>query len=254
MAHLEGERRAQYVAGMFARISRRYDLLNALMSGGRHHAWRRMAVDMALDGREHATPTPNPQPPTPSAALDVASGTGDFALELARRPSVGEVVGVDFVPEMLSVAQRKAVGLVSFVVADAHALPFGDDSFVFATVGFGARNFVDLPKAIQEMVRALGPGGRLAILEIVRVDGNSPLALAFRLYFRYVTPWLGTLFARDREAYTYLPKSAEGFLSADELASELENGGLKVVSTRKVALGSVAIVVGEKKALASDHT
>lgn len=244
MAHLEGGRRARYVAGMFARISRRYDLLNTLMSGGRHHAWRRMAVDMALDDIE----PPNPQPLTPSGrpALDVASGTGDFALELARRPSVGEVVGVDFVPEMLSVAQRKAVGLVSFVVADAHALPFGDNSFVFATVGFGARNFVDVPKAIQEMVRVLGPGGRLAILEIVRVDGNSPLALAFRLYFRYVTPWLGTLFARDREAYTYLPKSAEGFLSADELAMALSDGGLEVVSTRKVALGSVAIMVGEK--------
>ncbi len=257
MAHLKGEPRARYVIGMFVRIARRYDILNTLMSGGRHHAWRRMAVDMALYGVEHVTPPFNPQPQSQAPAgraLDIASGTGDFAIELARRPAIGDVVGVDFVPEMLSVAQPKVAGRVALVTADAHALPLGDDRFMYATVGFGVRNFVDLPNAIREMVRVLGPRGRLAILEIVRVDGNGPLALVFRLYFRYVTPWLGALFAGDREAYTYLPKSAEGFLSADELTAVLEDAGLAMVATRKVALGSVAILVGEKPASAARTT
>ena len=113
------------------------------------------------------------------------------------------------------------------------------------------RNFIDLPKALGEMLRVLVPGGRLAILEIVRSDGNGPWSKLFPFYFRRVTPWLGGALAGDREAYTYLPESVQGFLSAKRLASMMEQAGFSNVAHRKLALGTVAIIVGEKPTAAS---
>ena len=238
MASLKGEARARYVAGMFARISRRYDLMNSVMSGGRHHAWRRMAAALAVKGLR-------------GDALDVATGTGDFAFDLARRPEVRSVFGLDFTREMMLLGIPKAArlregGAVSFVEGDAHRLPFADDSFICATVGFGIRNFIDVPKALGEMARVVAPGGRVVSLEIVRLDGNGPVSRMARFHFRHVTPWMGAAIAGDREAYTYLPQSAQSFMSAPELTAAMENAGLKVTARRDLALGTVAIHVGEK--------
>ena len=240
MAHLRGEQRARYVGEMFTRISRRYDLLNTVMTAGRHYEWRRLAVDMALGEME-------------GPALDVATGTGDFALDLARRSPVAHVVGLDFTEAMLRIGARKAEqgGLaerVGYLLGDAHALPFPDDYFICATVGFGVRNFIDLHRALRELWRVVRPGGRVAALEIVRLDGAGPLSRLFPLYFRYITPWIGAVLAGDREAYTYLPESVQRFLSANELASMMEEAGIRNVNIRKLALGTVAIVVGEKGA------
>jgi demethylmenaquinone methyltransferase/2-methoxy-6-polyprenyl-1,4-benzoquinol methylase len=223
---------------MFARISRRYDLLNTVMTAGRHHAWRRMATDMAVGSMS-------------GPALDIATGTGDFAFELARKRSVSHVVGLDYAREMLAVAMSKAQrkGLshrLSPVVGDAHAVPFPDDQFICVTVGFGIRNFVDVTQALREIVRVVKPGGRLAILEIVRIEGPALWSKLFPLYFRHVTPWMGALLAGDREAYTYLPQSVQVFLSAAELASVMEEVGLRNVRVRSLALGAVAVHVGEK--------
>ena len=238
LAHLSGDERARYVARMFGNISRRYDRLNTIMSGGRHHAWRRMATDMAVSGAE-------------GPALDVATGTGDFALELVSRPEVSRVIGLDLTPEMLPLALEKTRGRqmtdrTGYAVADAHELPLPDDHFICATVGFGVRNFVDLPRALKEIVRVLRPGGRLVILEIVRTEGMGLVGKVFPLYFRYVTPWLGAIFGGDREAYTYLPESVQGFLSASELSAMMGQAGLQDVRHRKLALGTVAIHVGVK--------
>ncbi len=237
MARLRGDERARYVNRMFARIARRYDLLNTVMSGGRHHAWRRMATARAVEG-------------VTGAALDVATGTGDFAIDLARRPEVDHVIGLDFTREMLPLAiakarRRELQGRIDQVVGDAHSLPFADDRFICLTVGFGIRNFVDLPRALAEMKRVVRPGGRVVILEIVRQEGWGPVSKLFPVYFRYVTPWVGGLLAGDREAYTYLPESVGEFLSADELASHMTDAGLANVTYRKLALGTVAIHVGE---------
>ena len=223
---------------MFARIARRYDLLNTVMSGGRHYSWRRKAAAMAVEGLS-------------GVALDVATGTGDFAFDLARRPEVTSVVGLDFTREMMRLgvekAGRQGVGRsVSFTEGDAHGLPFKDDSFICATAGFGIRNFVDVPRALGEMVRVVAPGGRVVSLEIVRLDGGDPVSRMARLHFRYVTPWLGALLAGDREAYTYLPQSAQGFMSAQELSQAMEDAGLEVTACIKLALGTVAIHVGQK--------
>ena len=184
-------------------------------------------------------------------ALDVATGTGDFAFDLARRPEVNSVVGLDFTQEMMRLgvekAERQSVdNSVSFVEGDAHDLPFRDDSFICATAGFGIRNFIDVPAALREMVRVVKSGGRVVSLEIVRLDGRGPVSRMARLHFRHVTPWLGALLAGDREAYTYLPQSAQGFMSARELSQAMEDAGLEVTSCIGLALGTVAIHVGQK--------
>ena len=223
---------------MFARISARYDRLNSVMSAGRHHVWRRMAVEMALG--EMTGP-----------ALDVATGTGDFALELAGHASVSSVVGLDSTPEMLSVADAKSRAMersarVSWLVGDAHHIPCRDAQFICATVGFGIRNFASVPDALREIVRVVKPGGKVVVLEIVRMEGRSLLSRLFPIYFRYATPWIGGLLAGDREAYAYLPASVEGFLTASQTAGLMEEAGLRNVTFRKLALGSVAIHVGDR--------
>ena len=223
---------------MFGRISGRYDLLNTVMSGGRHHAWRRIASKLVTTDLR-------------GPALDIATGTGDFALALARQPSISEVVGLDVAPAMLVRARHKAnrgdlTGSVSFQLGDAHQLPFPDGHFVAATVGFGIRNFADVGRALGEMARVLKPGGRVAALEIVRLTGRSPLKTLFPVYFRWVTPLLGAVLAGDREAYTYLPESVDRFLSAEEVGDMMEQTGLRIVESRRFALGSVAILIAEK--------
>ena len=238
MASLKGEERARYVSDMFNRIAPRYDLMNFIMSGGRHGPWRRKATALAVEGLH-------------GDALDVAAGTGDFSIDLANRDEVESATGLDFASEMMLLGipktERKGVSdSVSFIRGDAHDLPFPDNSFICATVGFGIRNFTDVPKALSEMARVVIPGGRVVSLEIVRMDGKDPISWAARLHFRYVTPWLGALIAGDREAYTYLPQSAESFKSADELADAMEDAGLEVTVQKKLALGALAIHVGEK--------
>lgn len=238
MARLRGEERARYVSRMFGRISRRYDLLNTVMTGGMHYAWRRMAaytaVGTGLDG----------------AALDVACGTGDFAFDLARKPNIEHVVGLDFVPQMLALAKGKSsrqglIAQTTFTVGDAHALPFADDSFVCATVGFGVRNFIDVPRALSEMARVVMPGGRVVVLEIVRVEGEGLHRRVLPWCFQRVAPILGAVLAGDSEAYSYLPQSVDEFLSARQLAEVMEGAGMRNVQRRSLGLGMVAIVSGE---------
>ena len=238
MAKLRGEARSRYVSRMFGRISRRYDLLNTVMTGGMHYVWRRSAADIAFGSGLNG------------AALDVACGTGDFAFDLARKPSIEQVVGLDFTPEMLALAKVKArrQGLdaaTTFAVGDAHALPFADDAFVCATVGFGARNFIDVPRALREMARVVRPGGRVVVLEIVRMEGRGLRSRLLPWCFRKVAPILGAALAGDSEAYSYLPESVGEFLSARQLAAAMENAGLRNVRRRSLALGMVAIVSGE---------
>ena len=223
---------------MFGRIAGRYDLLNTAMTAGRHYAWRRAAARMAAGSMT-------------GPALDVATGTGDFAVELARLSNVENAVGLDFSPEMLEAAGRKAESKrlrdrIDYLVADAHSLPFEDSRFTCAVVGFGIRNFIDMPKAIAEMARVVRPGGRVGVLEIVRMEGRGPASRLFPLCFRYVTPWLGAALAGEREAYSYLPESVQGFMTAGKLADLMRGAGLRNVAVKKMALGSVAFLVGEK--------
>lgn len=240
MTQLRGEEKAQYVARMFARIAPRYDLLNAVMTGGAHQRWRRLAARLAVAGV-----------PGPAQALDVGTGTGDLALALARRPEVGQVAGVDVVPEMLRLAQRKAArrglqGRVRFLQGDALALPFPERSFDCVTSGFTMRNVADVGAALREMARVTRPGGRLAVLEIFPVT-RGPAARLVQLYFRRVVPLLGRLLSGDAEAYRYLPASVERFYDVAGFAHLLEESGWGQVSYRLLALGSVSIHLGSRR-------
>src|SRR4051812_38670076 len=158
------------VRAMFDRIASFYDAMNTVMTAGLHHRWRARAADLAAIGPG-------------GRALDVATGTGDLAVELKRRvgPS-GEVVGSDFSERMLELARAKAGDDVRFDHGNALALPYDDDSFDAATVGFGARNFSDLAQGLREMARVVRPGGRVVILEITTPQ-RPPLSWFFRLWF-----------------------------------------------------------------------
>jgi demethylmenaquinone methyltransferase/2-methoxy-6-polyprenyl-1,4-benzoquinol methylase len=238
---------------MFDRIAGVYDLMNTAMTAGLHHSWRARAADLAGVGPG-------------SRVLDVATGTGDLAIELARRVTPGgEVLGGDFADAMLARARAKAAagepGAVRprFEHADALALPYEDGTFDAATVGFGARNFEDLGLGLAEMVRVVRPGGRVVVLEIT-TPTRPPLSHFYALWFDRVVPALGALagavaalLGRLRgagdapaiaDAYTYLPSSVKRFPGPHELAAEMERAGLGQISYLLTAGGIVAIHAG----------
>jgi demethylmenaquinone methyltransferase/2-methoxy-6-polyprenyl-1,4-benzoquinol methylase len=218
------------VRAMFDRISGFYDVMNSVMTAGLHHRWRRRAVDLAAVG--------------PGArVLDVATGTGDLAIELARRVGPGgSTVACDFSEAMLARARTKS-GAVTFEWGDAMALGYPDDEFDAATVGFGARNFDDLERGLAEMARVVRPGGRVVILEIT-TPTRPPLSTFFRVWFDRLVPALGRL-AGDPEAYDYLPSSVKRFPPAAELAGVMHRVGLRRIRYVLTAGGIIAIHVGE---------
>jgi demethylmenaquinone methyltransferase/2-methoxy-6-polyprenyl-1,4-benzoquinol methylase len=234
---------------MFDRIASVYDLLNTAMTAGLHHRWRALAADRARVGPG-------------SRVLDIATGTGDLALELARRVQPGgEVLGSDFSESMLERAREKAARAMSaearprFEWADALALPHEEDSFDAATVGFGVRNFADLGAGLAEMARVVRPGGRVVVLEIT-TPTRPPLSLFYRLWFDRCVPLLGSLAgrvarmrgARDgatiASAYTYLPSSVRRFPAPPQLAAEMQRAGLAEITYTLIAGGIVAIHAG----------
>jgi demethylmenaquinone methyltransferase/2-methoxy-6-polyprenyl-1,4-benzoquinol methylase len=218
------------VKAMFDRIARVYDRMNSVMTAGMHHRWRERAADLARVGPG-------------STALDVATGTGDLAIELARRGA--EVTGSDFAPAMLEIARRKAPGL-TFEDGDALDLAHPDGSFDAATVGFGARNFADLDQGLREMARVTKPGGRVVVLEITTPQ-KQPLSWFFRAWFDHAVPALGRL-AGDPDAYTYLPSSVRRFPGPEELGGVMAAAGLVDVRWILTAGGIIAIHVGTKPA------
>ena len=238
MAHLTGDAKVQYVRGLFSRIAGRYDLLNSVMTARMHYRWKALTAQLAAAGVQ-------------GPALDVATGTGDIAFGLARRPGVSQVVGVDFAPPMLAIARRRAGAQrrgvpVGFVLGDALTLPFPDASFGCVTTGFSLRNVASVERLLQEMYRILVVGGRLCVLETTPVEPQGISPRLFRFYFHRVVPLMGALLAGDREAYTYLPRSVDRFPKAEGLAYHIRQAGFAQVSYTLVGLGTVAIHLGVK--------
>ena len=229
------------VREMFDGIVPRYDLLNRLMTGGRDIAWRRIAVREAARHLNPAT----------ASVLDIATGTGDLALEL-ERAGFASVVGLDFSAPMLQEAARKALeqpgggSLVSWVQGDAMALPFAADTFGAVTVGFGLRNMPDYLGALREVVRVLKPGGTFVCLETSPLP-SPMLRSIFELTVQTGLPLLGGILSGDRAAYAYLPRSSALFPDAESLGRLMQVAGLKNVRYLRRGLGAVAIHVGRKQ-------
>jgi demethylmenaquinone methyltransferase/2-methoxy-6-polyprenyl-1,4-benzoquinol methylase len=217
---------------MFTRIAGRYDLMNALMTGGRHHAWRRVAA--AAAARAPAGPV-----------LDLATGTADLALAVRTAAPERLVVGADFAEGMLRLARGKVAPAtrVVLVAADALALPFPDGTFACVTSAFLLRNLADLAAGLAEMRRVTQPGGSVVALEITQPTLPVWRDL-FRLYFHHLVPALGALVSGDRAAYTYLPRSVERFVTPPELARLMRGVGLWDVTVTRLGLGTVTIHVG----------
>ncbi len=211
---------------MFDRIAGVYDVMNSVMTVGMHQRWRERAVELARVGPG-------------SRALDVATGTGDLAVAL--REAGAEVVGCDFSEEMLERARAKEPS-VRFEWADALKLPYDDDSFDAATVGFGARNFSDLQRGLSEMARVVRPGGRVVVLEITTPQ-RPPLSHFFSFWFDRAVPALGRI-AGDSDAYSYLPNSVKRFPEPRALAGELAAAGLEDIRWVLTAGGIIAIHAG----------
>ena len=215
------------VRTMFDRIAPVYDAMNRVMTAGLDVRWRRLAAQSVVRKGDRV--------------LDAACGTGDLAIA-DLKAGAGQVTGLDFSEAMLARARAKAPAL-RFEWADALALPYASDRFDAATVGFGARNFADLPRGIEEMVRVVRPGGRVVILEITRPT-REPLASFFRAWFDRIVPALGRV-AGERAAYSYLPSSVRRFPEPRELAAVMDGCGLRAIKYVLLAGGIIAIHVGE---------
>ena len=237
MTQLQGEAKQRYVADLFTRISRRYDLMNTLMTGGMHHRWKRQTARLTTRGLT-------------GKALDIATGTGDLAFALVRQPGVEHAVGVDLLPEMLAFAQLKSRSQyisqhVTLITGDALSLPFPNNAFACATAGFSLRNMPDLPQALTEMARVVRPGGRITTLELTPLSTGIKSRF-FHFYFHRLVPLMGQLIAGDRSAYTYLPQSVDYFLEAGRLSDLFRRVGLVDVGHIALGFGTVALHYGTK--------
>jgi demethylmenaquinone methyltransferase/2-methoxy-6-polyprenyl-1,4-benzoquinol methylase len=216
---------------MFDRIAGFYDVMNSVMTAGLHHRWRSRAADLAAVG-------PGDE------ALDVACGTGDLAIELARRVTPGgSVVGSDFSERMLERARTKAPGL-AWELGNALELPYASARFDAATVGFGARNFSDLDRGLAEMTRVVRPGGRVVVLEIT-TPTKPPLSTFYSLWFDRVVPLIGRV-TGEQQAYSYLPDSVKRFPAPAALAGVMSRAGLRDVRWILTAGGIIALHVGTR--------
>jgi demethylmenaquinone methyltransferase/2-methoxy-6-polyprenyl-1,4-benzoquinol methylase len=230
---------AAHVREMFGRIAPRYDLLNHLLSLDIDKLWRRRVAKRfraVLHDRN-------------ARVLDLCCGTGDLAFAFRREaPKGAEIIGSDFVPEMLVRARAKAVASrakVEFVEADALSLPFADASFDLVSCAFGFRNLANYQRGLQEILRVLKTGGAVAILEFAEPSGRIFGAL-YRSYFRYVLPRLGGLISGDTPAYSYLPSSVSKFPAPGELRTQFERSGYMDVRYERWTGGIVTLHTGHK--------
>lgn len=225
------------VKKMFDNIAPDYDRLNHILSLNIDKNWRKKAVrELADEAR-------------PLNVLDVACGTGDFTIEIARKvPQGSTVVGVDISDGMIAVGLEKLAKLgidAALEVADCEALPYEDNTFDRISVGFGVRNFEHLELGLSEMYRVLAPGGKLVILEL-SVPSNAFIRWCYKLYFLKILPFIGGLVSGDRSAYEYLPASVLRFPAPDKFMSIMKSAGFDVVEHRAMTLGVCRMYIGKK--------
>jgi demethylmenaquinone methyltransferase / 2-methoxy-6-polyprenyl-1,4-benzoquinol methylase len=217
---------------MFDRIARRYDLVNTVLSAGIDGSWRRRAA------RETGLVAGG-------SALDVACGSGKLTAQLARVAGPhGRVVGLDFSPEMLTIARHDHPGL-EFLEGDALNLPFDDASFDATTIAFGLRNLSDPVRGLQEMARVTKSGGKAVVLEFVRPP-KGPIGSAYRLYLKTILPVVGGALSGQPTAYRYLSDTVDSYRTPDELKAMAVDAGWSRVTFTPQAAGTVGIASGSK--------
>jgi demethylmenaquinone methyltransferase/2-methoxy-6-polyprenyl-1,4-benzoquinol methylase len=226
----------EQVATMFNNIAPKYDFLNQVLSLGIHKGWRRKAIRMLAAEN-------------PRTVLDIATGTGDFAIE-AMKLNPEKVVGVDISEGMLKLGIEKMnkLGLshkIELKAGDSENLAFPDNSFDAVTVGFGVRNFENLEKGISDIYRVLNKNGTLVVLEFSRPRA-FPIKQLYKFYSRFITPAVGKLFSKDNSAYTYLPESVNAFPDGEDFLSVLQKAGFTSTKARTVAFGIASIYFAKK--------
>lgn len=227
----------EQVAEMFNNISGTYDFLNHFLSLGIDIIWRRKAIK-ELKAIQ------------PQIMLDVATGTGDFAFESITILKPKKIIGVDISEGMLAVAQkkisdRKLADVFSVQLGDSEGLNFEDHTFDAITVAFGVRNYQDLEKGLSDMLRVLKPDGKIVILEFSKPRA-FPVKQLYNFYFKYITPFFGRLFSKDKQAYTYLPESVAAFPDGKTFTTLMEKVGYKNTKHRSLTFGISAIYTGIK--------
>ena len=227
--------KAKQVEEMFDSIAPAYDFMNRAMTLGIDRWWRRVAVRMV--GKTH-----------PQHILDVATGTGDFAIDLYRKLQPQQVIGIDLSQGMLDVAQEKIArrGLSDAITVqqgDCLALPFEDGSFDAVTVAFGVRNFEHLLQGYKEMHRVLEPDGTLCVVEL-STPRNRVVRWFYDLYTLHIIPWMGSLKSGDRSAYRYLPQSIAAVPQGDDMLAIMREAGFTNCKVKRLTLGTCSIYVG----------
>ena len=227
----------EQVRRMFDKIAPTYDKLNHTLSLGIDRRWRRKAVD-ALGKHQ------------PQDILDIATGTGDFAMLMARRIQPRHITGADISEGMMDVGRKKVkeAGLqdtISFQREDCLSLTFPDGTFDAVTSAYGVRNFQDLDQGLREMQRVLRPGGHLLIVELTPPP-RFPMKQLFWLYAHVVMPLIGRLISHDDSAYTYLPRTMEAFPQAEEMESILHRAGFAEVEWRRFTFGISTMYLARK--------
>lgn len=238
------EEKADYVLDQFNRIARRYDLANDAISLGMHRLWKETVInrlDIQRDGQY----------------LDVCCGTGDLTLRIARQLSGnGKVMGLDFSPNMLAVAQQRLqkkqnelelrqLPQIDFVEGDAQNLPFPDNHFNGAVISFGLRNLTNIEKGLTEMRRVVKPDGKVINLDLGRPT-NWLFTPVYYFYFRHIVPIIGQLLQKDMQAYTYLPESLSTYPTPQKISELFKSIGLSNVEHVPLAMASVALHIGTK--------
>ena len=233
----EEEKKSVQVERMFDNIAPAYDQLNHTLSWGIDKSWRKKAIDWL-------------KPFNPQRMMDVATGTGDFAIQACRVLNPKELIGTDISEGMMNVGRQKVkeAGLesrISFAKEDCTALSFPDNRFDAITVAFGVRNFEDLDKGLREMHRVLDSGGKLVILELSEPEW-FPMKQLYALYSKVIIPTLGKLLSKDHSAYTYLPQSIKAFPQGKVMQGIIQKAGFSKVQFKRLTLGICTLYTATK--------
>ena len=230
------ESKKEQVATMFNNIAHKYDFLNHFLSLGIDIIWRKKAIKLLAEKQ-------------PKKIIDIATGTGDFALA-ALKLNPDCVVGIDISQGMVDVGNKKILNknhnqIINLKIGDSENLQFEDNHFDALTVGFGVRNFQNLKKGLSEMNRVVKPGSFSTILEFSKPKG-SPIKQIYNFYFKYILPGIGKILSKDSSAYTYLPESVNAFPEGEEFIQILNEVGYKNVKQYPLMFGIASIYLVEK--------